>query len=436
MSPKRSRSLLRLVLLGLPLLTVAVLGFAALGPASLQPYRFARVSGGPTESTGLAVQLELVERIRDLEAPLAQREVTLSLARQGQRVQLRGTSDARGRVYLVTELGGQGPLELEVHADGVLLAQGRAEVTERAFAAKLRSRGGWLQGATEGSLEVRAAPRRGVFAVPFADELVLEVTRDGAAVSDARVTVALDGIDVGSAVTSARGRATLTLTPVHHAQTVRVSALAGDASGSMTAPLAVLPGAFDARPGPEGVTVRAPIERDVAYVALLTPSTRLAHAALELKPDGRGGSLGSWRVSTAGASHVLVSSEPDFASPAAVGWPLVTDGETFATTLSAPDLPWVDGGPARHAVERTRQGRAKLVAAGFVAAAALLALALLLLENRRSSATLFAHLERAGSTVDEVDRATARRTWPLVVLSALAAVLLGFAIVALVMLTH
>jgi hypothetical protein len=434
---------LQALLYALPMLAVAVVGIAILGPGADRPYRVARVYAGPTQGVDvLPLHLVVVDRIGEAESPVAGRSVDVTVrAGAGKPILRSVTTDERGHAWPTFSLStGTSPLEISVQDRGHDLGSGQADVSRDSWAARARGRSGFLKGKRQGKLRVDVTPERGVLAVPFRDHLIVQVSEDSHAVVGAQVSLAKEDGDSAPATTDAHGRARLRYLALEHALSVKVSAKAdGGRSGWFWGALPVVPGAIDARLTDAGIRVESAISRDVAFLALLTDTGRRDHAAVALEPDGRGGSVGLWKVKPPKQQRAwcMVSSESDFNAPGTVGWPLYAPSPpALAETFAVADIELVDGAPARYLVQKARRLRARFLAGTFVIAAALLALALMALDSRLAGRELVRHLTAAGASPEELDQLTSKSLWPFVVLIALVSVLLGFALLALLILAQ
>jgi hypothetical protein len=285
-----------------------------------------------------------------------------------------------------------------------------------------------------GAYTVRLAPSRGALAVPFQEELWVELLRDGTAAVGVRVRASSAGarLEPSEAVVDARGRAVFGIAPREHAVVVTLDI--GDVPGSeISFDLPVVPGALRASLHAGGVLVEAPVPRDVAYFALVTEEERLSGGRLELANDSRGGSSVRFPLPALAVAptHVVVSSERDLRSPSAVGWPLVAPaGAEPRSTFDAVDALLLDGRRLGGARERGRRTRVRWATAAFCAVALLAEIFLLLKLTSESDRRLDRHLEREGMAGDEALRLAPRRS-PTLLLS-LAAVALGFLVMAIV----
>ncbi len=440
MPPRRRR--LHALLYVLPVLSVAVVALAILGPGADRPYRVARVYAGPTDGVNsLPLHLVVVDRLGEVERGVAERSVEIAVQVGGRElVRQAFVTDSRGHAWPTLEFENPGgAFELRVRDGPRSIATGMVQLTAGQWTDKARSRGGFVKGKRKGELRVSVAPERGVLAVPFGDHLIVEVRDSDGVISGAKVLVHQEGDKPkAEATTDESGRVRVPIEVPEHAMSVKAHASTSDGrDGTFWGALPVVPGALDARSSDAGIRVESPILREVAYVALLTNSGRQAHAAIPLEADGRGGSIGLWKVPVPKSedSWCMTSSESDFQAPATVGWPLRSSarlGQTFAVA----DVLVLDGTPAAFSVQKKRRMRARWFAGAFVVGAALLAIALMALENQLTTRDLSRHLAAAGTSDEELARLTSKSLWPFIVLTALACVLLGFTLIALLTLAH
>lgn len=179
--------------------------------------------------------------------------------------------------------------------------------------------------------------RHGVLTVPVPDELRLTALAPGAAgVSSAAVSLELEGATGpnGQTQTTLTDGETWPVTPHHHVveATLRSTSVDGVES-SATVLLPVVAGAIAARVERGGLQVISPVPRAQAYVAISRADRVIALGRVALQPqvDSDGGVLHEGRFALSprllaelerGPVWAVTSSEPDFASDAAVGWPL------------------------------------------------------------------------------------------------------------------
>jgi hypothetical protein len=428
-------------LYALPVVTLVVVALALVTAGSTRPYRVARVWGGPTEGARLGLRVETFDIREDLgggfqEVPVsggkAVVEVESATFRGVRPIEL----DVEGGGEASFELPpGHGRVSLLVEQAGQPLAQGELpRLTQATWAQAARRRGGWVEGSA-GPFVVRAAPARGVLAVPFEEELWIAAERAGRPASGVRVRATSNGatLEPNEATLDARGRAVLRIVPREHTLGVTLRLDDATATGDVTFDLPVVPGALRASVEQGELRVEAPVPRDIAYFALVTPNERLFGGRLLLRPDGRGGSSARFALPALVPSptHAVVSSERDLRSPAAVGWPLVPSaGADPATTFDAVDALLLDGRPRAALRERARRSRVRWTTGAFCALALLVEVILLARLTRTSDRRLDRHLEREGIEAPDAARLAPRRSPTL--LLALALVALGFFVMAIV----
>lgn len=430
----------------LPTITVMIVMFAVFVAGVPRPYAAARVYGGPSEGAKwLAWRLEAVERLGESEVPLTPRRLRVRISSAGRALgEWTGSLDAAGSAELALGLSEpvRAPLEvsvLDVDADR-LLAQGPVDLARARWQAAQRQRGGWLEARSSGALSLRAAPGRGVFAVPFAEPLWIEVRRDGRPLPGAAVSLTVDGGELRPSgaeprrVTDDRGFAVFSVAPLEHVTTVEVSAEAPDgARGELRTVLPVVPGALRATMTGEGLAIESPIPRTLAYFALVDRTTRFAGGAVKLSLDEHGGASGAARLRLPERlPHPLwavVSSEPDLRSPAAVGWPVAFNAGEPPRTLEVYDHLLLDGSKMGFEREQLRLRRVRWVTTALCAVALAISVTLLVARVRLADKRLASHLGESGLAGQAASVAPAR---PWLVAAAVLSVLLGFLVLALV----
>jgi hypothetical protein len=429
---------LKVFVYGLPIVAVLAVALALLTAGSARPYRIARLWGGPTDGARLSFRVEVLDVREDRGGGFEERPVDHGTVRA--RV-ARGGFEAVRFVPLDVEGGGElrldapagGPLvEVEIDQGERSLARGSVELSAERWAEAARRRGG-LTGGAIGTLGVRVAPRRGALAVPFEEDLVVEVARDGAPVGGAEVVLSATGARVSPARvrTGGRGRVIFRIQPEEHTVRVHVGVDDHGSRSDGSFGLGVVPGALRATLEGRNVLVESPVPREVAYLALVTERERLIGARLTLKPD-RGGTSSARFELPAGLepTHAVVASDRDLRSSSAVGWTLAprADG-TPERTFDAVDALLLDGRPRAAHRERLRRDRVRYTTAALCALLLLIEMLLLISITRSSDRRLEGHLSGAGVGDAEAERVAPRRSSALFV--ALLLVALGFLVVTL-----
>jgi hypothetical protein len=213
-------------------------------------------------------------------------------------------------------------------------------------------------------------------------------------------------------------------------------------SGLIETPVFVVAGgihAFVADRTPSGVTkrvelrVESAVPRSEAFFSVVSDRQRLGGGVIALAPNGRGGSVGSTSLSVVQSpSWLVISSEVDQNSVAAIGWPLAAGPEP-AQTFDVADVLLLDGLPAAFAREQARRSRVRWLTAAFIGLAFALSVALLVLRVRAADREISGHL-RQDLDHDLAARIAPRRLLPLLV--AVLAILLGFAALGLIALAR
>lgn len=418
--------------LALPAVTVLVVTYSLLVAGVPRKIVGARVYGGPTEGVSvLALRVETVTREGESERPFWPGAVSVSATSPGAApVTASVTHTAGGVTEIALDLRHElhGPIDLVVRdSSGALLASGQAMQSVAHWAARARHRGGWIRGRDSGGLVLSAAPERGAFIVGSSEPLSLRLERNGKPVPDAALTVSAEGAQLSGTDnlrTDARGRAQLTFTAVDLNPTVRAEARTDEGqTAAIDSGMPVVPGGFSALRTATGIRVESAVPRQLAYFSVVTGSARLTGGVLALSPDGRGGSVGTAELPAfPQPAWVVVSSEVDQNTVAAIGWPLDSSAEP-AQTFDVPESLLLDGLPSAFAREQARRWRVRRLTVLFIALAFALNIALLVLRVRAADRDIARHLQR------ELERETAARIAPRRLLPVLVAVLvlgLGF----------
>jgi len=428
--------------LALPLLTALVVSYALLVAGAPRKLLGARVYGGPSEGVStLSLRVESIEREGERELPFWNGPLTARVRASGGpelvlavKQALHGVADFEVPFARAVH----GPIELQLQdAAGAPLASGHFALDLTRWASRARRRGGWIRGRADRALVVAVAPERGAFVVGGAAPLAIRVERAGAAVPGASLRVTAEGAHVSGTEplrTNERGRARVVLEASELNPTLRIEAATDDGqSGLLDTPLPLVLGGFQAQVEGDQLRIESAVPRAEAFFSLVSERRRLAGGVIALTPNGRGGSVGTVRLSVAEHPAWLVaSSEVDQNSAAAIGWPLDSGSEP-AQTFDVPDVLLLDGLPAAFARESLRRSRVRWLTAAFIAVAFALSVVLLVLRVRAADRDISEHL-RQGLEQELAERIAPRRLLPLLI--AVLAILLGFVALGLVALAR
>jgi hypothetical protein len=424
--------------LAVPVVTVLVVAYALFIGGAPRKTLGERVYGGPTEgATALSLRVESVARDGERESPAWDGPITVSGLANG--VDFRATSTPLGSagvtdVALRFEKPVVGPVQLYSGASNGERAQGEVSLSVERWAARARRRGGWIRGrdTNDNGLVISIAPERGTFVVGASDPLLVRVERAGNPLPNAQLSLKADGARLeGSAElrTDARGRARVGFEASDLNPTLRVEARTDDGqSALLDSGVPVVPGGLHGFATPTGIVVESATPRSQAFFSVVTDRARIAGGVLVLTPDGRGGSFAQADLHLSAPlpspSWLVVSTELDENSVAAIGWPLQLGPEPVQT-FDVPDVLLLDGIPAAFQAEQARRSRVRWLTAAFIALAFLLSVALLVLRVRAADRDIARHL-RTDLEDETAARVAPRTLWPLVV--ALLAIALGFVV--------
>ena len=431
----------RALLISLPLITVVVVAVALIVVAAPRPYVGARVYGGPVQGADqVALRIEAVLRLGHAEEPFRNRRIELIARRGDWSTSWTGRVDAQGNATPRLTLAGPRDQPLAVQIQEVdpprrILANGKLELSSADWARRGRGRMQLVKGRAKGVLQIAVSAGRGVFAVPFVDPLHVEVRAAGRPLEDVLVEFEPNGLSLSKtqAKSDSKGQVRLKLRPLEHATSLKVIARAPDGrTGTWFGNIPVAPGALHALRQGSRLRLASPVQRERAYYAVIRRDARLAGGSVALTEDGRGGSVGELTLPALpkGELWCVVSSEVDLAAPSTVGWPC-GDAPPPQPTFAVADQLLLNGLIYSFRDESARRDKARYVATGFGAAAALLTALLLWLTVRRARAQLNRHLRAAGSDGETIQRVVEGRAWGIWLVIAVFSVLLGFAVVSL-----
>ncbi|MBN2197375.1 MAG: hypothetical protein JW751_31525 [Polyangiaceae bacterium] len=442
--------MLRHALYAVPAATVAIVAFSLLVVGAPRPVVGARLRGGPTDgTTPWSFQLEVVERRGASEQPVSGRPVNLELSGgRDPSATWSGSLDPEGRaeVGLSTRDRSASAPTVTVTAPWARrpLARGMIHLPRATWWGARHERGGTVDSPSPGPLRLRVSPGRGALAVPFPTPLLVEVRWRGEPVAGARITARGEGVEVldQPPATNARGRTRLIVQPTSHIAALELLARdSAEATGRWYATLPVVGGALHATSIAAGaIEVVSPIPRDAAYYALIDERGRLAGGRVPLAVDPQGTASGRVTlVNPPPTAWLVVSSEPDLASPGAVGWPLADPTAAWLAgtiddaprSVTIPETLLLDGVRPAVELEAARQAQVRRLTALFVAMALALVVLLLVLRVERAAAKLDAHLRRAAGVAVAAELVPTSGRSLIAVGAAVLAVALGFLVLLL-----
>jgi hypothetical protein len=389
----------RQLLLFLPALAVAIVLWAVLGAVGSEPVLSVQVLGGPTRGhSELSLLVRALATQDGRRTPRAALRLHLTGIGPEARAEWTGSTDETGhaeaRLAFTSPLTADPWLRVQAVDTGQLLGEGVLSLDAEEWQVGALRQGGWIAGQSQGELRVRVAPRQGALAVPFASELVVQVSSSTPAEADpgdgddaanalapargVRLSFELEGAELMTpppVLTDARGAAQVRLRPLEHAISLRITAQAAEGGeGQWFGALPVVPGALHVNLEGPRLIVRSPIPRSHAYVSLVSERERLGGTILALDPEAEGGATGSVELEPAllarahaDASWGVVSSEPDKRSPGVVGWPLDTPrqagGVSARQTFDVWDRVLLDGTAAALESHRRTRFRQRGIAA-------------------------------------------------------------------------
>ncbi len=299
-------------------------------------------------------------------------------------------------------------LELRVEATdhvATVLARGLVLGRGDAFRAAATRHGGFQRGRHTGEIELAVAPAHGVLITAqgaLKDELMIRALRADAPVANARVSVKLEGAEPAEAQlrTDASGLARLELQPREPTVRVALEATAdGIGQGTLAARLDVVQGAIRVTREGDELRLVSSGAANLAYLAFFDETRRYMglHATLSPSPDGRLTSVVPWPAGLPTTPlWVVASSQPDLASPSAVGWPIAGVARVDPQTFDARELLLLDGSAAARLREERRARRIRWVTAGYSALALLVTLFLFVRRVADTDRALERHLSQAG----------------------------------------
>lgn len=419
-----SRARGRILLFVTPVSAVAVVLLGVVS-GGVRPFRSARVYSGPTQGiTDLCLRVELGDRDRVVEVPAGGVPFSVYALRGGQRMaSSRGRTDELGnaevRLQLPRPVDSAFELLVEpVGADLPPLARGLVLGSTDAFKRASRRRGGFQRGRHTGPLALSVAPARGVLVTAqgsLDDELVIRAARGDEVVVGVPITVKLEGAEPSEAqvTTDTLGLARLRVRPSDAEVRVTLSSASQEQGESTAATrFEVVQGAIRATKQGDVLLLESSGAAPIAYLGFFDETKRYggARVPLVLAPDGRLVGELSWpHFAASSPLWAVVSSQPDLASPSAVGWPLGDLRTPDPKTFDARELLLLDGAPAARLREERRAKRIRLVTAAYATLALLLTLYLFVRRVRDADRSIERHLARSGISEEVLSIAPIRK---------------------------
>lgn len=379
----------RRLLYVIPAATALLVAGILLGPGQERSVRVARLlsSGGRPS----ALRIVTVERYEGHEARQGLDGLELWVKGEA-RPRWTGTTGANGVAEIELERALSPEDRVEVRSHGEIVAAGGvppsdagATVSTRAFASQ----------AEGGGYSVRAMPERGAWVPPFAERIVLQVTKDGAPWTGTAKVSALSAEPAESEVAiDAAGTGSVELTAIAQPVMLSFEIPSADPQGApigleLSIPIHMSGMHVAAAPG-DALLLSSPGPRDVAFVSFWSATSRIGGAVVPLEKDDRGFHRGTV-LAPPDAIAIVASGEANEAGPSTTTWP--RPGKLGLA--SAPPLAVaVDGTREAVAKERRRVSFVRIGTVGVLCAAAAIELALLLWTGRRERQRI-ARLSRA-----------------------------------------
>lgn len=422
--------------LAVPVVTVLVVAYALFVGGAPRKILGERIYGGPTEGViELSLRVESVARDGEHESPGWNGPIVVGAKSEG--TDSSTTTEPLGTAGVVDFRLRFGkplaaPVRVHARAPNGEYALGDISLGVQRWAARARRRGGWIRGRDSNGLVISIAPERGAFVVGASDPLLIRVERAGTPVPNAELTLKADGAQLEAPQqlrSDARGRARVGFEAIDLNPTLRVEARTDDGEKALLdSGVPVVPGGLHGLATPTGIRVESSTPRSQAFFSVVSDRARIAGGVLALTPDGHGGSFSEAELHLSAPlpspAWLVVSSELDENSAAAIGWPLQVGAEP-AQTFDVPDVLLLDGIPAAFAREQERRSRVRWLTASFIALAFLLSVALLVLRVRAADHDIARHL-KIDLESETAERVAPRTLWPLV--AALLAIALGFVV--------
>jgi hypothetical protein len=416
----------RFLLALLPVATFLVVGVLVLFIGAPRPIEAVRVWGGPTDRLARFsgwVEAEIDGR------PLANAKLSArARPARGNPAAATATLDADGWSELLLDFDRPPEaFELRIESERGVIGEGRIALSAERWLAAAGRRGGFSHVPQSAPLNVQVAPARGVLAVPFVGALWVRVTERGIAVDQAKVELKVDGAELKSesAHTDRQGLARFPLTPRQHVLTARVNVTTpGGARAELYSSVPVVPGAIEVTLQGAALRVHSPVEREAAFIALVSEQGRWFGARVPLSAVGDGTAVGLLEPPAlpSGPLWAVAKSEPSAPSSNCVGWPLFEATEPVQT-LDARELLLLDTGPAALKREHDRRRRIRRAALAVGLSGAFISVLAFAWATLRRRQELSSHLARE---LDDAESAALLPRESGRSLLAIALIILGF----------
>jgi hypothetical protein len=426
--------LLHLACLLVPALTLSAAAWALLTRGAPRTLIGVRLLGGPTVAGPQSLLVQCVRRavgVIDL-VPLD----AIELSVDGQTVPVACGADGHGEAAI--RLGHGGRVRVEARRAGVTLATGEVEVSAASWAAAALDLPARLP--SGGVLPIQAFAPSGSLPLGHPTPVLLRVPEPYR--EPGALVLAGSGADLGPSVRTSEGLL-VEVRPIF--PTASLAASAGPRApahppGGWEARLPVIPAGLlvtglAIEPGRLRGRVLSTSGRRRAYLRVQDQGGRVAASSLDLSVDGQGLASAPFALETPPLrlpAWLLLSPDPVTAD-GAQSVPLVDDRAPHDGRI-VPDAPWLDGLLALGDVEDRRLHQVNR-AVGLLVLAGGLAEALLLgLRNRMSRQELAAHL--AANAADSPLAPSLDGGTPLGFLMAVGVILLGFGMLALILMSR
>lgn len=375
----------------------------------------ARIYGGPPSADTLAWRVVVSLRESGFYQPVAHTRITITLATHPP-VSVEGQSDNEGaweaRIPLPPTASGQIRTSITQPDSNIVLLDAPVTIDPPAWHSSFARAAPPVPGRSSGALDVRLSLSRSIMASAFAEEAIVRVSRDGAPVTSAALSLSGSGLmfDPISARTNSSGVATIRVTPTFTAPEITIRAVSDDAEGVFEGILPVKSGALWVDPDALArgtITVASQVRSQAAYLTLFTEKARLWGGRLTLQPNDQHGASGTMPLPPIPDTAVWLMASPDPQGTGAeselFAWPIVRgQGPQNAAHVSTPILG--DGMPQALARAREQKRAAKLRALLIIAVAAVLEAGFLVLRARQAKQ----ELERVIASHADVDEAVTR----------------------------